>query len=58
MIRWIPVPRQEKTQVITLEYTVPYIIIWESDTIETQVVFSVIKFSAAETCFSMPKDKK
>lgn len=51
-------PREEKTQVITLEYTVPYIIIWESDTIETQVVFSVIKFSAAETCFSMPKDKK
>lgn len=58
MIRWIQVPREEKAQVTTLEYTVPYIC--ESYTIETQVLFSVntAPFGTAKTCFSMPKDKK
>lgn len=58
MIRWSQVPREEKTQVTTLKYTVSYIIICESDTMETQVLFSMIKFGTANTCFSMPKDKK
>lgn len=57
MISWIQEPREEKTQITTLEYTVPYIIICESDTIETQVLFTVIKFGTAKVCFLCLKIK-
>lgn len=58
MIRWIQVPSEgKKNQVTTLEIPVQYIIICKSAAIETHVLFSVIKFGTAKTCFSMPKDK-
>lgn len=58
MIRWTQVPREGKSSGYHAKYTVSYIIICESDTMETQVLFSMIKFGTAKPCFSMPKDKK
>lgn len=57
MVSWIQVPSEEKSQVTTLEIPDQYIIICESATIETQLLFSVIKFGTAKNCFSVPKDK-